>query len=283
MPCRRAALRWRPGCPRSSPIRGHSNCRPTDDDRGPALKAAPTDQLRLLDLQSIDTKLDQLAHRRAALPEHAELARIEAELTRNRDLLIAAKTEHSDVERELAKAGSDVDQVRMRAARNQQRLDSGQVTSAKDLQNLQHEVGSLAKRQSDLEDVQLEIMERLEEIEARVSELSTEHDTLDASRAEVVARRDKAWAEIDAEVATIGTMRGVLAGLITAPLVELYTKIRAQQGGIGAAPLAQRRCQGCRLELNTTDINRIRDAAEDEVLRCEECQRILVRTEDSGL
>jgi predicted nucleic acid-binding Zn-ribbon protein len=249
----------------------------------PSLKAAPHDQLRLLDLQSLDTRLDQLAHRRRTLPEHAEIARLDGELSRVRDLIVAAETEQSDVEREQAKADADVEQVRQRAARDQQRLDSGLVTSPKDLQNLQHEVATLARRQSELEDVELEVMERLEDVQQRLAELVGQRDTLDAERAGVVERRDAATAGIDSEAATTGEMRKVLAGQIEAGLVTLYEKIREQQGGTGAAALQHRRCQGCRLELNTTDINRIRDAAADEVLRCEECRRILVRTDESGL
>jgi predicted nucleic acid-binding Zn-ribbon protein len=251
-------------------------------DRELDLKAAPTDQLRLLDLQSLDTLLDQLAHRRKSLPEHAEVARLDGQLARLRDLIVAAETEQSDVEREQAKADADVEQVRQRSARDQQRLDSGQVTSAKDLQSLQHEVATLAKRQAALEDVELEVMERLEDVQTRLGELVRQREELSAERQAVVERRDAAVDAIDSEAGTTAEMRKILGGQIETALVTLYEKIRAQQG-TGAAPLRHRRCQGCMLELNTTDINRIRDAAEDEVLRCEECRRILVRTAESGL
>ncbi|HJD84582.1 MAG TPA: hypothetical protein K8W00_24555, partial [Kitasatospora aureofaciens] len=136
------------------------------------MNAAPADQIRLLDLQAIDSKLDQLAHRRRGLPEHAEIDKATADHTALKDLVIAAEAQKGDTARELAKAEQDVEQVRARAARNQQRLDSGAITSPKDLENLQHEIGSLAKRQGDLEDVVLEIMERQESARTRVEELS---------------------------------------------------------------------------------------------------------------
>lgn len=189
----------------------------------------------------------------------------------------------SDTERDQTKAETDVDQVRQRAARDQQRLDSGQVSSPKELENLQHEIASLSRRQGDLEDVVLEVMERLETAQERQTELSRERDGVTRTRDEAVARRDAAFAEIDEESATNAQLRGVLAGQIAAPLVELYEKIRASSGGIGAAMLRHRRCEGCRLELNPTDIGHIRNAPPEEVVRCEECRRILVRTEESGL
>lgn len=227
--------------------------------------------------------MDQLAHRRATLPEHAALHELEKTLTELADQLVAAETEQSDVSRELSKAEGDVEQVRSRAVRDQQRLDAGQVSSPKELEGLQHEIATLGRRQSDLEDVVLEIMERLEAVQTRLSELTTQRDQARAETVELTARRDATTGEIDAEVGGLRAQRDTQAAQLDPELTALYEKIRAQQAGIGAAELRQRRCTGCRLELNNVEIGRLRSAEEDEVLRCEECRRILVRTPESGL
>ncbi len=173
--------------------------------------------------------------------------------------------------------------MRNRAARDQQRLDSGAVTSPKDLENLQREIVSLAKRQGDLEDVVLEIMERRESAQERTAELTQRVDSVQAKVDDATARRDAAAGELDAEIAAATKEREVVAAAVPAELMKLYEKLRVQQGGIGAARLYQRRCEGCRLELNITEVNEVRDAPRDKVLRCENCRRILVRTPDSGL
>ncbi|MET9294247.1 C4-type zinc ribbon domain-containing protein [Streptomyces sp. NPDC003077] len=247
------------------------------------MNAAPADQIRLLDVQSLDVRLTQLAHKRKNLPELAEIQTLEADLAQQRDLLVAAQTEESDTAREQSKAETDVDQVRQRAARDQKRLDSGAVTSPKDLENLQREIASLAKRQGDLEDVVLEVMERRESAQERVAELTERVAAIQAKVDDAVARRDAAYAEIDAEAETVTKERGLTVSDIPADLLKLYDKLRAQQGGIGAARLYQRRCEGCRLELNITELNDVRSAPADKVVRCENCGRILVRTPDSGL
>ncbi|WP_414170808.1 zinc ribbon domain-containing protein [Streptoverticillium reticulum] len=247
------------------------------------MNAAPADQIRLLDLQALDTRLNQLAHKRKSLPEHAEIQALEGDLAQHRDLLVAAQTQESDTAREQAKAEQDVDQVRQRAARDQQRLDSGAGMSPKDLENLQHEVASLAKRQGDLEDVVLEVMERREAAQERVKELTGRVESVQAKVNDAAARRDAATAAIEAEVATVTKERELVAGTVPDALLKLYDKLRVQQGGIGAARLYQRRCEGCQLELNITEINEVRAAAADEVVRCENCRRILVRTPESGL
>ncbi|MFG2694087.1 zinc ribbon domain-containing protein [Kitasatospora sp. NPDC051984] len=247
------------------------------------MNAAPADQIRLLDLQAIDSRLDQLAHRRRTLPEHAEIDKATADHTALKDLVVAAQAQLGDTTREQTKAEADVEQVRARSARNQQRMDSGAVTSPKDLENLQHENASLAKRQGDLEDIVLEVMERLESAQTRVTELTArlEHSAVVVAEAE--GRRDAKFAEIDGEVEKVRRDREAVANVIPADLMKAYLRLREQQGGVGAARLYQRRCEGCRTEFSITEFNAIKAEPADKVLRCENCGRILVRTGESGV
>jgi predicted nucleic acid-binding Zn-ribbon protein len=239
-------------------------------------------QLRLLDLQAIDTRLDQIAHARTHLPQLAELADLLGKARLIDDQLVRSRTELGDVQREVAKAESDVQLVRDRAARDQARLDAG-TGSAKDLQAISHELTSLARRQGELEDIELEVMERAEAAESDVAELERGRGELTSRIEALEAARDEAFARLDGEAADIGAPRATVVDEVGADLVALYEKIRVANGGTGAAALRQRRCGGCQLELNPVELQRIRVAPEDEVLRCEECRRILVRTAESGL
>ncbi|GAA2595028.1 hypothetical protein GCM10009863_05180 [Streptomyces axinellae] len=273
---RRLAGRWRRGAADFSfRIRLHPG--------SPQLNAAPADQIRLLDVQALDTRLSQLAHKRTTLPEHEEIQRLEADLAQLRDLLVAAQTEVSDTAREQTKAEQDVDQVRQRATRDQGRLDSGMVTNPKDLESLQSEIASLAKRQGDLEEVVLEVMERHESAQERAVELGGRVESVGARLQEATARRDAGLEEIDGELERVRKERETVSGAVPEDLLKLYDKIRDRENGVGAAKLYQRRCEGCRLELNITEVNDVRAAPADEVVRCENCRRILVRTPDSGL
>jgi predicted nucleic acid-binding Zn-ribbon protein len=246
------------------------------------VKADPARQLRLLELQAIDTRMDQIAHARTRIPQLAELEALRSTSSALDSSLVRAETALGDVQREIAKSEADVQLVRDRAARDQARLDAG-TGSAKDLQALQHEMHSLSRRQSELEDIELEVMERAEVLEAEVARLRAERDTLTEQMAQVTAARDAALADLDAESERVVGPRELVVADVGEDLVGLYEKIRASSGGTGAAPLRQRRCGGCQLELNPVELSRIRSAAEDEVLRCEECRRILVRTDEAGL
>lgn len=246
------------------------------------MKVDHFEQQKLLDLAAEDVALSQLAHRRRTLPE---VAAVEAAEESERELsadVVRAETEVKDLTREVRRLESDVDTVRQRAAKDQQRLDSGSATP-KEMTNLQHELESLGRRQGDLEDQQLELMERLEAAETA---LTTAQQGLVAARearerAEQV--RDDALADIADGTTRHEAARTEVAALISAPLLSLYDRIRAQTGSTGAAMLQARACQGCRLELYGNQLNAVRNADPHEVVRCENCGRILVRTAESGL
>lgn len=246
------------------------------------MKASPQAQLKLLDLADLDAELSRLEHRLRTLPEAAEYDQIETREAGLRDELAALEAGDSDLNRELLKAERDVDQVRSRIDRDRTRLDAGQVSSPRDLENLQTEIASLERRQADLEEIVLEVMERQEEAARRERELGGERASLAGRREETRIRRDAALAEIDEQASSARARRAAVTSEIPGELLGLYDKIRAQHA-VGAAALRRGRCEGCHLTLNTVDLGHIRAAAPDEVTRCEECRRILVRTPDSGL
>ena len=251
--------------------------------KGVHVKVEPAVQTRLLDLQAVDSRLDQIAHQRRTLPALAVIADLDAKLSALGDRIVAAETEVTDLQRAQSKAETDVEQVRARSDRDQELLNSGRITAPKELENLQHEVASLARRQSELEDVELEVMEHLEGAREYLGGLTADRDELVGQRDVAVAERDAAFEKFDGESHNLPADRADIAPAITPELALLSEMLRAENNGVGAAALRQRRCEGCRMELTPIDIGRIREADEDEVLRCEECRRILIRTAESGL
>ena len=185
-------------------------------------------------------------------------------------------TIEGDLRREVTKVEDDVSAVRSRAERDNARLNSGQGTP-KDLQALQSELELLARRKSELEDLELEAMERLETAEAELADVEKQHGEISAQIETLTAERDAALAEIDAELEAIAAERAAAAQGLDTSLLSLYERLRDQHGGIGAARLLRGQCQGCQLSLNAGDLAAIVAAAPDQVVRCEECGRILVR------
>jgi predicted nucleic acid-binding Zn-ribbon protein len=246
------------------------------------VKADHFEQQKLLELAAEDVALTQLAHRGRTLPEVAAVeAAEEAERTFSADV-VRAETEARDLGREVKRLESDVETVRARETKDQRLLDSGSV-SPKEMTNLQHELESLKRRQSDLEDQELELMERLEVAETTLAAARSGQEQAQADRERAAQLRDDALADIADATTRHEATRAEVAGGISAPLLTLYDRIRKQTGSTGAAMLQARACQGCRLELYGNELATVRNADPHEVVRCENCGRILVRTAESGL
>jgi hypothetical protein len=184
---------------------------------------------------------------------------------------------------EQRKADADVEQVKSRRARNRERIDAGQVADPKQLQAMQHELETIERRISDLEDVEIDVLERLEAAQSSLEGLEVELGDLEGQVAEATAARDVAQEGIVQQQHEARGERETLAADIPAPLLALYDRLRAQLGGVGVGAIQHKRCGGCRLDIGAADLARMTAAPPDEVLRCEECNRILVRTHESGL
>jgi predicted nucleic acid-binding Zn-ribbon protein len=240
------------------------------------MKASKSAQEKLLALQALDSSLIQLDHKAKNLPVSKLLDEKIVAHASARDLCVAAETEKSDIKHELSKSEVDVEQVVSRIERDEKRLSSGQGTP-KELEQLQHELGSLAKRRAELEEIELEVMVRVEALDQRIASLSSERDALHEEVIKLSKEKDVALEEINrAKNATISE-RSAIVGEIEPELLGLYEKIRSSADGIGAARLHAGQCQGCHLTINAADLSKINSLPEDEVVRCEECRRILVR------
>ena len=238
--------------------------------------------MKLLDVCELDSRALQLRHRRAHLPQAAVVAELQASKKTTDDAVRDARVIRDDLERVQKKADADVEAVKTRRKRDQERMDSGAISSAKDLERMQHELATLDRRISVLEDEELEVMEQLEGAQAKVTRLEAELAEIAEKLAVAVDSVDVETSKIDTELAGVAEERTPALEGIPADLLALYERLSSKMG-VGAAELRARRCGGCNLQLDPAEISRIRGLAADEVVRCEECSRILVRTAESGL
>lgn len=244
--------------------------------------AEPADQLRLLDLAALDLQVHQLEHRRATLPELATIKQLMAERATLVEAQVQRETVLSDAVEAQARVEKDLEPARERLVRNQQRVDSGQVGDAKALRSMTEELDHLRGRIAKLEDDELEAMQVVEDATRDRDAVVAERSELEDRIRALMAKRDSQFADLDADLAERRDERDATARLLPADLVTLYERLSTRLG-IGAAELKARRCTGCQLEANLADLRRYAAAAPNQVVRCEECDRILVRTKESGL
>ncbi len=239
------------------------------------MKAEVIQQRSLLELAELDAELSRLAHRGTHLAEQQEYEKLQGEHQAANDQLAVLQIALDDLDGQAARFEAEIDGVRQREDRDRSLLASG-ATGAKQLAELQHELETLERRQSSLEDSLLEVMERREELQKQQSEALGVIDRLQNELGTAGQARDAATDDIEStRRLKIQRRDGVIASL-NADLLALYERLRASSG-IGAGALQGRRCGACRIEIDSGELSRIAAADEDEVLRCPECGAILLR------
>lgn len=243
------------------------------------MNSSPENQRFLLDIADLDRRIAQAERARTQPSQAARISELVAiRQSQLRELTVLAGT-RDDVRTELTRLESDVTLVEQRRSRDAERL--ALATNAKDAQALEHELASLARRQSNLEDTQLDLMGRMEEADSAVAAQQALIDTTTAEGSALTAQ-----AKADVAAATeLGTQlardRAAIAARIPEDLLAEYARRAANSPG--AALLTRGTCEGCRIELPRTDLSQIRNAPDDAVMFCPECGCILVRTDESGL
>lgn len=239
------------------------------------MKALVENQRAALELSRIDTEISKINHQISQLPEIAEIKAATLDFNNSRDLRIAAETELKDVQREISRAEGDVEQIVSRIERDEKRLNSGQG-AAKELEQLQHELGTLALRRKELEEIELDIMVRADDIKVRIEALVKEEADAQSRISDAEIRKENAMARLSSELEKFTTQRGSVVAKVGSELTTIYEKVRADRG-VGAAALSEGKCNGCNLAINAVELTRIKGLPDDEVVRCEECRCILVR------
>lgn len=244
------------------------------------MKAPHSQQTKLLELQQIDSRVDQLRHREKNLPENTALS----EATTERDTINARLATEvgavEDAQTELGRLESDAATVATRQQRDEQRLQ--QTSSVKDVAALEAELESLKNRTSALEEQQLEAMQAVEDATSIADATRAEGAAVEQRISEITQARTAALDEISGELGTLAGARTALTESIQDDLLEVYEKQRAKSG-IGAALFRRGTCGGCTMSLTGQDLADVRAAEIDDVVRCPECSCVVVRTEESGL
>lgn len=232
----------------------------------------------LLDVQEHDTHVDQLVHRKAAMPERAELADVEKRTS-------ALQAERAEVARPLeeiaareSKAEEDIATAEKRIAEIDARMTSGAVSASRDLQAMSAEIEHLRERISELEDAGIEALEQREPLDAEVARIDGALAALAADAERLRSGIADAERAIDAELVKVRGERDQLAAGLPPNLAETYERLRARLGGTGAARLEGAQCGGCHLRLPATEVDRLKREPPDALIFCDQCGRILVRS-----
>ena len=230
----------------------------------------------LLELQTRDTAIDRLRHRRDTLPERAALESVQAEQEVVGQQAAEATARREEVAREEQRFDDEARSLEDKAAEVERRMYSGEVTSPRELQALQADVDQLRRHRQGLEDRELEVMERRESLDTAVADLRRRAAELDAETERLGGALGEVEGEIDGEMAVERSARDEIAAAVDDGLLADYEQCRHRARGMGAARLNANTCQGCHLSIPSVEAERIRKSPPGTVAHCDNCGCILV-------
>lgn len=231
----------------------------------------------LLEVQELDTSVDQLRHRLATHPLRSAVAQAERELATLQAELAERRAERDELLRQQRRWDDEVTKVSTKRAEIDGRLYGGTVTSPKELVALQADAESLHRRQTELEDHELEVMELVEAANAGVDESAASVGQVEARLEDRRQELTAATAELEVELDRVSNERRAAAEPLDPSLLTRYEAMRRDLGGVAVARLNGSTCEGCHLTLSAMTVDQLRKLPDDAVPLCEECGRILVR------
>jgi predicted nucleic acid-binding Zn-ribbon protein len=232
---------------------------------------------RLLDLQRVDSAIDRLQQRKANLPEQRALDDLAVQLTEIRAAHAGLKSQLDEIARDQSRLEGEVQMIDDKIKHESNRLYGGDITSPKELANIQAELDALRRRKNHLEDQDLEVMERREDVEKELASLDERLAELERASEEATAARDAAAVEIENDLKSNSETRAEILPILPSELLETYEELRPKKGGVAAAALEGNVCRGCGVSLSPMALDAIKRAEPGELARCENCRRILVR------
>ena len=243
-----------------------------------AVKADPRDQRELLRVQELDNAIAQATRSIANPPQAKQLAELEPQAAEIRGRRLSVTGELEDARAELSRLESDVEIVEARMTRDSERVQH--TASVKDVAALEAELQSLRKRRSDLEDIELAIMERIEALEQQLAGIDAEGADIEGKVAQLEAERTAEIETLERKRTDASADRTAIASGLPADLVALYEKQRDRYG-VGAARLVGGVSLASNMKLSPSDLAEVRSAADDEVVLCPDSGAILIRDENS--
>jgi predicted nucleic acid-binding Zn-ribbon protein len=239
------------------------------------MRAAHESQKLLIELSSFDQKVSRLSNQKQNHPQLSKITELTARLPSIEASIVENESQINETKKELSRAEVDVENIAKRVKKDNERLNSGE-TSAKDLTQIQHEIGTLKSKQKELEEVEISILEIIEDLEHKKSGLQEILTQVKDEISQLNTSIKDDFSKANSEIAAFTTNRNKVVSKIDKSLVELYEKIRLEHG-IGAGMFSHGTCSSCQIQISAAEINKINALDPEEVIRCENCRCILVR------
>ena len=222
-------------------------------------------ELQEVDLE-IDAKRETLSEVISRLGESEFLDEVRLSLARDEEKLVELQRTQKEVERE-------VEDLQAKAAVATDKLYGGTVKNPKELTSLQEQLSNFKRKIGEGDDKTLDIMSEVEAAQKEVSLKRSEVAKIEEEWQAEQASLSQEQTELSAALATLEPRRKELASRLDTLSLELYEALRQKRQGRAVAKLERGMCQGCRIALPMSELQRARMG--QELVQCGSCERIL--------
>lgn len=229
----------------------------------------------MLELQKLDTALDQALVALERLPERQRHNDVTTNLARLRARRDDIRSEQVKLESELAAIEATSAEVDAHRARLERQMKT--IIAPREAEALQHELAVLAAQRSDLDDRGLLLLESSSEADRDIERLAGEEGI--ASTEEHIARADLAEAvsKSEAVIRSLRQQRDSLATTFSTVDLVKYDAMRVSFGGVAIAVIEHGMCGGCHMDLSVAELDAIKRRPADDTVECPNCNRLLAR------
>lgn len=232
---------------------------------------------QILKVQAVDLGLTRLRHQHDNHPSRRSVAEAERMVADLGEDLRSIDERRHDVERDRKRLEDEAALLSDKRTGIDRKLYGGEITASKELLALQDEASMLKTKQDQVEDGELELMEKLEEIDAERAAVEQRQREADSERSRLQRQLDDELSALDAEIEAAEADRAEAAADADPALLTLYDELRGQFGGVAMARLVNGACDGCHIQLSAVAVDQLARLPDDAVVTCEECGRLLVR------
>jgi predicted nucleic acid-binding Zn-ribbon protein len=229
-----------------------------------------TQAASLYQLQQLDTEIERVA---AEAQSINTVLQDGSAVRQANQALEAAQRGLQQCQQTLRAAEQELADLAARIKSHNDRLYSGNVTNPRELGSLQQEVQHLRELHSAQEDRVLEALAAAEDAQALVASQQALAAAASQKRQQEQTTLTERLGQVEARLADTRQRRQSLAEGFDAALLQRYEQLRRIRGGKAVVLAEGGTCQGCRVSLTASDLQRLRTSA--GVTTCSNCGRML--------
>jgi uncharacterized protein len=224
---------------------------------------------KILVVQDRDRRIAQLKAESARIPAEITAAeqRVQTEAARFEN----AKNELKHIETERKKLEIDAESKRAQILKYRTQLNL--IKSNTEYQALLKEISKSEEDIRQIEDVELDIMERLEKLQPALREEQSQLKDVTAKGEAERADLQKRIKLIEEELHQLHAERTQLAAAVDPDLLSRYDRLLRSKGDAAIVPIKHGNCGGCHLNIPPQVVHNAKDGS--ELTSCSNCGRIL--------